>query len=140
MKGLFTMLKPSLPTLVDINIKCYIDIDDDETKDGPLAGLCHELEKMVGRNVLKAIKLSFWIQEGYDCTRWGELDDVLMGSPEGWPALREVSLSFTLTSESKRDDCDCFEELRKLPMTKLVESERVKFKFNIESEVIHHDI
>ena len=73
---------------MDIDITCYIDNDEDEANDGPLAGLCHELEKMAGRNVVKAIKLTFWIVGSYDCTRWDELDDVLMGSPEDWPALR----------------------------------------------------
>ena len=124
------MLKPSLPTLVDIDITCYIHNDDDEAKDGPLAGLCYELEKMVGKNVVEAIKLSFWILEGYDCTRWGELDDVLMGSSEGWPALREVSLFF-YGFMSKRGNDLGDKALRELPMTKLVESERVKFKFEV---------
>ena len=131
LKGLFTLLKPSLPTLVDIDIICYIDNDEDVTNDGPLAGLCHELEKMAGQNVVKTIKLTFWILEGYDCTRWSELDDVLMGSPEDWPALREVSLSFCGFFSKRVDD---FEDraLRGLPMTKLVESERVKFKFEVK--------
>ena len=127
------MLKPSLPTLVDIDITCYIDNDDDEANDGPLAGLCHELEKMAGRNVVKAIKLTFWIVGSYDCTRWDELDDVLMGSPEDWPALREVSLSFLWFKSERGDDLeDNLKALRELPMTKLVESERVKFKFDIQ--------
>ena len=53
------MLKPSLPTLVDIEIDFYIDGNDDESWDGPLSGLCHELEKMAGQNaVKKTIKLS----------------------------------------------------------------------------------
>ena len=94
------MLKPSLPTLVNINIEYYID-NDVETYDGPLAGLCHELEKMGGQNVpvVETIMLLVHIrvQQGYDCTRWGELDNVLMGSPEGWLALRNVSLTFHLT-------------------------------------------
>ena len=120
------MLKPSLPTLVDIDITCYIDNDDDETLDGPLTGLCRELERMVGRNVVERIKLLIWLQPGYNCTRWGELDDVLMGSPEGWPALREVSLSFIGFMSSKDG-----EAIRELSMTKLVESERVQFKYDV---------
>ena len=119
---------------MDIDITCYIDNDEDEANDGPLAGLCYELEKMVGKNVVEAIKLKFWILEGYDCTRWDELDDVLMGSPEGWPALREVSLSFYGFLSVRVDDLED-KALRELPMTKLVESERVKFKFNVG--VIH---
>ena len=94
------MLKPSLPTLVDI----YIDYDvlnDDETRNGPLAGLCHELEKMDGQNVVETMTLHVRVQQGYDCTRWDELDDVLMGSPEGWPALRYVSLDFPLIFTSR---------------------------------------
>jgi hypothetical protein len=125
LKGLFTMLKPSLPTLVDIHIE-YSIYDED---DGPLAGLCHELEKMVGQNVVETIKLLIWVHPGYDCTRWDELDDVLMGSPEGWPALREVSLSFNLFNVTSMDDSD--EALRELPMTKLVESKRVQFDFRV---------
>ena len=128
LKGLFTMLKPSLPTLVDIYIKYDID-NDDETYDGPLAGLCHELEKMVGQNVVETIELLIWVYSGYDCTRWGELDDVLMGSPEGWPALRKVSLSFNVTKPQSSRDTD--KALRELPMTKLVESKRVQFDFRV---------
>jgi hypothetical protein len=127
-KGLFTLLKPSLPTLVDIDIMCHIGNEDDC---GPLAGLCHELEKMVGQNVVKRIKLWIWVQPGYDCTRWGELDDVLMGSPEGWPALREVSLLFHGFKSSGNDSDN--KALRELPMTKLVESKRVQFNFNVNT-------
>ena len=127
------MLNPSLPTLVDINITCYID-NNDEANDasGPLTGLCRELEKMVGQNVVETIKLIMWVVEGYDCTRWGELDDVLMGSPESWPALRKVSISFLLVKFSTDDSDKAF---RELPMTKLVESKRVQFE--LEVSVIH---
>ena len=122
------MLKPSLPTLVDIYIEFYID-NDDETYDCPLAGLCHELKKMACQNVVETIKLLIQVQQGYDCTRWGELDDVLMGSSEGWPALRNVSLSFNLITTS--DDNDDDTALRELTMTKLGESERVQFNFEV---------
>ena len=127
------MLKPSLPTLVDIDIEYYIDGDEDEDKtdDGLLAGLCHELEKMVGHNVVETIKLLIWVQPGgYDCTGRGELDGVLMGSPEGWPVLREVSLSFNVITTCWKD-ADKLEDLRNLPMTKLVESKRVKFNLQV---------
>ena len=90
------MLKPSLPTLVNIDIEYYIndDDDDDETDHGPLAVLCHELEKMAGQNVVETINLLIWVHPVYDCMQWGELDDVLSVSPEGWPVLKKVSLSF----------------------------------------------
>ena len=127
LKGLFTMLKPSLPTLVDIYIGYYIYNDDDETYD-PLAGLCHELEKMVGQNVVETIKLLIWVFPGYDGTRWAELDDILMGSPEGWPALRKVSITLKVF-ETSRDDMK--KALRELPMTKLVESKWVQFNFQV---------
>ena len=121
------MLKPSLPTLVNIDIEYYIN-DKDETNDGPLAGLHHELEKMAGQNVVETIKLKIWVQQGcYDCTRWGELDDVLMGSPESWPALKEVS--FKVIGSSRKDPN--FKALRNLPMTKLVESKQVEFNFRV---------
>jgi len=126
LKGLFAMLKPSLPTLVDIVIEYYID-DDDETYDGPLAGLCHELEKMIGQNVVETINLDIWVDLGCDCTRWGELDDVLMGSPEGWPALKNVSLSFIIMTIS----IDDAKALQEIPMNKLVESKRVEFNFEV---------
>ena len=134
LEGLFTMLKPSLSTLVDIDIELSIPDGDDDRDDDPFPGLCHELEKMVGQNVVETIKLTVWISSGYDCTRcqWGELDDVLMGSPEGWPALGKVSLSFYI-SETSRDDSDKWKAIRELPMTKLVESERVQFDFQVES-------
>jgi hypothetical protein len=127
------MLKPSLPTLVDIYIEYYIEDDYDETYDGPFAGLCHELEKMVGRNVVETIELLIWIYPGYhNFTRWGELDDIL-GSPEGsgWPALREVSLSFIVSE----DDSD--KALRELSMTKLIESKRVQFDFQVKGHNIN---
>ena len=121
------MLKPSLPTLVDIDIRYQIE-NDYELYDGPLSGLCHEFEKMVGQNVVESIKLNIWVEPGYDCTRWGELDEVLMGSSGGWPALRKVSLSFYVI-RSSGDDLD--KALRELPMTKLVESKRVEFNFMV---------
>ena len=129
LKGLFTMLKPSLPTLVNIKIEYHIDCDYDETSDGPLAGLCHELEKMVGQNVVETIDLVIWVLSGcYDCTRWGELDDILMGSSESWPALRKVSLWFKVTTILNDDDDKA---LRELSMTKLVESKRVQFGYRM---------
>ena len=51
---------------------------------------------------------------------------MLMGSPEGWPALREVSLSF-IGFMSSRDG----KAIQELSMTKLAESERVQFKFDV---------
>ena len=136
LRGLFTMLKPSLPTLVNIKIEYYFDDDCDETSGGPLAGLYHELEKMVGQNVVETIELVIWVMSGgYDCTRWGELDDILMGSSESWPALREVSLRFNVVTTSKRyddDDANIAKALRELPMTKLVESKRVQFDFHFQ--------
>ena len=129
LKGLFTMIKPSLSTLAKIYIQFNID---DEKHNGPLAGLCHELEKMAGINVVETIKLLIWIDSDYDCTRWSELDDVLMGSPESWPALREVSLSFNVTRMTRKKSHNLDKALRELPMTKLVESKRVKFDFQVK--------
>ena len=47
LKGLFTMLKPSLHSLVDTRIEFSIDYGVRD--DGPLAGLCHELEKWLAK-------------------------------------------------------------------------------------------
>ena len=122
------MLKPSLSTLVDIYIECTID-DDDALYDPPLSGLCHELEKMVGQNVVETIKLVISVYPGSGFTRWGELDNVLMGSPEGWPALRKVSLSLDIVGDYK--DGSAVEELQNLYMIKLMESKRVQFDFQV---------
>jgi hypothetical protein len=128
------MLEPSLPTLVNIYIEYHIiiddygDDDDDGTYENPSAGLCHELKTMVGQNVVETIELLVWLKSDYDCTRWGELDDVLMGSPEGWPALREVSLQFNVFETSLNDSV---KQLQALPMTKLMESKRVQFDFDV---------
>ena len=93
----------------------------------PLDGLCRELKKMTGQNVVETLNLRIRIQHAnYDCTRWDELNDVLMGSPEGWPVLRKVSILFIFFMTS-RDDPD--EVPLELPMTKLVESKRVQFDF-----------
>ena len=130
MKGLFTMLKPSLSTLVDIYIEYSID-DGHTLYNDPLGGLCHELEKMVGQNVIETIMLVISAYPGTDCTRWGELDDVLMGSPEGWPALRKVSLSLIAVRTYADTSDELFKELRGLSMTKLMESKRVQFDFQV---------
>ena len=127
--GLFAMLNPSLPTLVNIDIEYHI-CGGDETSIGPLAGLCHELEKMAGQNVVEVIELMILVNPGFDCTRWDELDDVLMGSPEDWPALREVSLLFQVFT-GYGDDEKIIKALRELSMTKLVESKRVQFDFEV---------
>ena len=128
LKGLFTMLRLSLPTLVDIEIEYYID-SDDESHDGPLAGLCYELEKMSGQNIVKTIQLRIWVKSGrYNCTRWAMLDDILLGSPQDWPALTNVSIKFLLTN-SPGEDSD--KELRELPMTKLMQSNRVQFDSSV---------
>ena len=128
------MLKPSLSTLVDIYIEYSID-DENALSDGPLGGLCHELEKMVGQNVVETIKLAIWVYPDSDCTGWGELDDVLMGSPEGWPALRKVSLSLNISGLLwPTDGLDIVEELEKLSLTKLMESKRVQFDFQVRDE------
>ena len=130
------MLKSSLPTLVNIDIEYQID-NDHEAYCGP-AGFCHELEKMAGQNVVEIIKLRIWLYQGFisafNCTRWGELDDVLMRSPEGWPALKEVSLSFHVM-ETYTGDERMKKTLRGLPMSKLAESKRVQFNFEVKSIV-----
>ena len=135
LKGLFTLLKPSLLTLVDIHIDYCTTNDEDEKSGNHLAGLCRELEKMAGQNVVETIKLLLWVPSDYDYTGWGELDDVLLGSPEDWPALREVTLSFGIFATSKDDskhDSDRDKVVRKLlTLTKLVESERVRFDFEV---------
>jgi len=132
-KGLFAMLRPSLLTLVDIDIEYDVNYDYDGFKtdsEDDFAGLFHELEKMVGQNVVETIKLAILVYPGYDCTRWGcELDDILMGSPEGWPALKKVSLKLDVVGASRGSVKD--KALRELPMTKLVESKRVQFDLNV---------
>ena len=131
------MLRPSLPTLVDIEIE-YSIVNDAETQDGLLADLCHELEKMAGQNVVETIKLVVVVRSVfYDCTRWGELDKVLMRSPEGWPALRSVSLNIHFVFLG--DGLD--KTLRELPtiMTKLVESKRVQFDFQMNGIYVPRD-
>ena len=132
------MLKPSLPTLVDICIECDDQIGDDDG-DGLsyalLGGLYHELEKMAGQNVVETIKLTIWVSPGNDCTRWGELDDILMGSPEGWPALKKVSLTVnvegTYTGTYMDSPDKVVEELQEISMIKLMESKRVQFDFQV---------
>ena len=130
MKGLFTMLKPSLSTLVDIYLVYSID-DGHTLYDDPLGDLCHELEKMVGQNVIETITLLISVYPRTDCTRWGELDDVLMGSPEGWPALRKVSLSLIAAGNYTDTSDKLLKELRGLSMAKLMESKQVQFDFQI---------
>ena len=121
------MLKPSLPTLVDFYIECAID-DEDE-----LYGLYHELEKMIGQNVVETIEL-ICVYRGNDCMRWGELDDVLMGSPKGWPALKKVSLTVDVAGTYTDGSDKVVEELRGLSMTKLMESRRVQFDYQVSDE------
>ncbi|KAF8805819.1 hypothetical protein BYT27DRAFT_7191978 [Phlegmacium glaucopus] len=136
--GLFAMLRPSLPTLKDIRIETRIDAD--QGYDDPLSGLCHELEKLAGQNMFETIKLVIWVDASCDCKRgdeWGELDNILMRSPEDWPALKEVSLLIGVIKDddSELDDDDLEEALKRLPVTqftKLVESKRVQFKFAVE--------
>ena len=121
------MLEPSLLALVNIVIEYEIINEFAEMHEDPLAGLCRELEKMVGQNVVETIELTIWFESDYasDCTRWGELDDVLMGSPESWPALRKVSILFNVTMSSRNDSVKA---LRELPMT---ESKQVQFDFEV---------
>ena len=80
--------------------------------------------------MIETVRLLIWVHTGYDCTRWGELDDVLMGSPEGWRALREVSLSFHVIRTVRHGLDKAF---RDPPMTKLVESKRVQFNFDVKA-------
>ena len=119
------MLKPSLPTLVDIYIECVI-----EGGFAPFSNLCHEFEKMAGQNVVETINLMIWTFSSFDGTKLGELDDVLMGSLEDWPALRKVSLSLNIVGTSRSRD-NVVEKLRELTMTKLMESNRVQFDFQV---------
>ena len=116
---------------MDIYIDYFTNNDEDKRSGSPLAGLCHELEKMAGQNVIETIKLQLWVPSDYDYTGWGELHDVLLGSPEDWPALRGVTLSFAILTTSK-DDSDRVKVARKLlALTKLVESKRVRFDFEV---------
>ncbi|KAF8814295.1 hypothetical protein BYT27DRAFT_7130101 [Phlegmacium glaucopus] len=136
--GLFAMLRPSLPTLRDIRIENRIDTD--QGCDDPLSGLCHELEKMASQNTVETIKVVVWIDLGCDCKRgdeWGELDNVLMRSPEDWPALKGVSLFIKVVKyhDSRMDDDNLQGALKRLlvtQFTKLVESKQVQFKFSVD--------
>jgi hypothetical protein len=56
-----------------------------------------------------------------------------MGSPEGWPALRKVSLLFDVSTACYREDEKMIKALRELPMTKLAESKRVQFEFEVKA-------
>ena len=126
------MLRSSLPTLVDIDIDYIITKANEKARDTALVGLCQEFEKMRGQNVVENINLSVWVPSGYDYMGWAQLDDVLMGSPEGWPELMGVFLSFgvTLTPEDDAQARDT--SLLKLPpMTKLKESKLVQFNLDI---------
>ena len=88
--------------------------------------------------MIERIKLLISVNPGCasDCTRWGELDNVLMGSPEGWPALREVSLSFIAIMTS-RDGTD--EAIRNLRMTKMKESNRARIQIDFEVRAFIYD-
>ena len=123
LKGLLTMLEHSLHTLVDINIE--YGIHNEETYDGALASLCHELEKMIGKNVVETINLEILVTG--DCSRLGELDDVLMGFPGGWPALRKVSILLIVVMPSNNE----LKALQGIPFAKLVESKRVEFDLEL---------
>ena len=135
LKGLFSMLKPSLPTLVDISIDYFDGTDDDDetddkTDDGPLTGLCHELEKMVGQNFIETIEILIWVQPlvGWGSKRWCELQKLIIGSLEGWPALKRVSLLVQVIIYDSEDKG--FEEMY---MTKLVESKQLLFEIDFRS-------
>ena len=114
--------------MVDFYIEYAIDDED------ALYGLYHELEKMIGQNVVETIKLMIWVCPGNDCTRWGKLDDVLMRSPEGWPVLRKVSLSVNVVGTYTDGSDKVVEELQELFMTKLMESKRVQFDYQVRDE------
>ena len=66
--------------------------------------------------------------------RWGELDDVLLGSPKGWPALKKVSLTVNVAGTYTDGSDKVVEELRGLSMTKLMESKRVQFDYQVSDE------
>ena len=121
------MLKPSLPTLVDIYIGCVIE---GRFSFSHFDNLCHEFEKMAGQNVVETINLMIRTFPSFDGTRLGELDDVLMGSHEDWPALRKVSLSLNIVGTSRSRD-NVVEKLQESTMTKLMESNRVQFDFQV---------
>ena len=132
MKGLFSILKPSLPTLVHIRIEYFDETDDetdDKTDDGPLTSLCHELEKIVGQNFIETIEILIWVQPlvGWGGKRWCELQEVIIGSLEGWPALRNVSLSVHVIIYDPEDKG--FEEIY---ITKLVESKQLLFELEVK--------
>ena len=131
LKGFFSMLKPSLPTLVDIYIECVIE---DEFSSSPFRNLWRELKKMAGQNVVETFNLKIWTFPGFDGTKLGVLDDVLMGSPEDWPALRKVSLSLNVVGISRSRDSKMVERLRELSMTKLMESKRVQFDYQVRDK------
>jgi len=83
------MLRPSLPTLLDISIETRIA--DDEGHNGPLGSVPRASRKWLAKTQLKQSKLVIWVGLGCDLRRgdeWGALDNALMRSPEDWPALR----------------------------------------------------
>ncbi|KAF8811373.1 hypothetical protein BYT27DRAFT_7336357 [Phlegmacium glaucopus] len=138
--GLFTLLRPSLPTLVNIHIETCIHIIDKACDHFSclchVPSLCRELQAMVGQNTVKTIKLVIrGVQVGYDCRQWGKLDKILMGSPEGWPALRKVSLEVDVKKFCGPYFDDGETTIKKLLLTQLtmlVESKKVKFRCHVD--------
>ncbi|KIM40571.1 hypothetical protein M413DRAFT_164110 [Hebeloma cylindrosporum] len=137
--GLAEMLIPSIRTLKELKLTAVVD----EASDGPLSGLCHELEQILarGRSVIESLSIKVEVYTDADCKRgdeWGLLDKVLTRE-DAWLGLKEVSLKIEVQTYGRDDEDDLVEVLNKLPDTqfkKLSTSEAINFKFEVTEECI----
>ncbi|KAF8804781.1 hypothetical protein BYT27DRAFT_7193836 [Phlegmacium glaucopus] len=93
-----TTIAPCLETLR----RMCLDIDSSKSSNDPLAGLCDELEDILGKNKLESIELEITLlidQDSRLSGDWARLERILL--KPGWPMLKQVFLLVIIYANSR---------------------------------------
>jgi len=133
------MVTPSLETLsrVCLEMTVFGSLSAD-----PLAGLCDELEHILGKNKLESLDIEIGVLANNDDCQisddWARLEKILLLQP-GWPVLKHVSLVIIIYIIPFREE-DAFERAVKSLLTThftgLRSSKNLDFRFSVREEMV----
>lgn len=129
------VVTPSLQTLSRVYLTTVIE----GASEDPLAGLCDELQQILGKNKLETLKIQIGVQMDDECRmgdEWGRLEKVLL-KRSGWPMLNQVSLDIVVYNFRRQEGGPFALALKGLPQTqftRLTSAKHLNFRFSVREQ------